>query len=88
MKRFPNQSLLRYNTFGIDQKCDELIVFENENDAVMLASELHQHTAAGGRLLLLGGGSNLLLTRDFDGKVVTPKAEFNNFVKRCAGPAL
>ena len=85
MKRFPNQSLLRYNTFGIDQKCDELIVFENENDAVMLASELHQHTAAGDRLLLLGGGSNLLLTRDFDGKVVTPKAEFSISVIMEAG---
>ena len=32
MKRFPNQSLLQYNTFGIDQKCDELIVFESEKD--------------------------------------------------------
>ena len=85
MKRFPNQSLLHYNTFGIDQKCDELIVFENENDAALLASELHQHTAAGGRLLLLGGGSNLLLTRDFDGKVVTPEAKFSISVIMEAG---
>ena len=51
----------------------------------MLASELHQYTAAGGRLLLLGGGSNLLLTRDFDGKVVTPKAEFSISVIMEAG---
>lgn len=75
MKRFPNQSLLQYNTFGIDQKCDELIVFESEKDAVVLASELRDNEAAGGRMLLMGGGSNLLLTRDFDGKVITPRAD-------------
>lgn len=77
MKRFPNQSLLQYNTFGIDQKCDELIVFESENDAVVLASELRDNKAAGGRMLLMGGGSNLLLTRDFDGKVITPESKFD-----------
>lgn len=77
MKRFPNQSLLQYNTFGIDQKCDELIVFECENDAVVLASELRDNEAAGGRMLLMGGGSNLLLTHDFDGKVVTPESKFD-----------
>ena len=85
MKRFPNQSLLQYNTFGIDQKCDELIVFESENDAVVLASELRDNEAAGGRMLLMGGGSNLLLTRDFDGKVITPESRFDVAVIMEAG---
>ena len=54
MKRFPNQSLLQYNTFGIDQKCDELIVFESEKDAVVLASELRDNEAAGGTYVVDG----------------------------------
>jgi len=85
MKRYQNQSLLRYNTFGIDQKCDELIVFESEEDAVALSSELHNHIAQGGRFLLIGGGSNLLLTRDFDGKVITPDGRFDISVIMEAG---
>lgn len=85
MKRYQNQSLLRYNTFGIDQKCGELIVFESEEDAVALSSELHNHIAQGGRFLLIGGGSNLLLTRDFDGKVITPDGRFDISVIMEAG---
>ena len=85
MKRFPNQSLLQYNTFGIDQKCDELIVFESEKDAMILASELRDNEAAEGRMLLMGGGSNLLLTRDFDGKVITPESRFDVAVIMEAG---
>ncbi len=66
-----NHSLLHDNTFNIDQKCDEYIVYENERDAVSIAKDLHAP------FLLLGGGSNLLLTQDFHGKVVTPTKRFD-----------
>lgn len=66
-----NHSLLHDNTFNIDQKCDEYIVYENERDAVSIAKDLHAP------FLLLGGGSNLLLTQDFHGKVVTPSKRFD-----------
>lgn len=74
MQTYKNHSLLRLNTFGIDQRCDELWVYENEADAVAIAR--------GGELahrpyLLLGGGSNLLLTQDFHGVVVTPQKRFS-----------
>lgn len=67
--------MLHDNTFGIDQKCDEYIVYGNEGDAVEVAGELRNH--AGEPYLLLGGGSNLLLTRDFHGRVITPEKWFD-----------
>lgn len=66
-----NHSLLHDNTFNIDQKCDEYIVYENEHDAVLIAKDLQAP------FLLLGGGSNLLLTQDFRGKVITPAKRFD-----------
>ena len=62
-----NHSLLRDNTFHIDQKCDEYVAFANVSEAIDLAMNLKEP------YLLLGGGSNLLLTSDFHGKVVTPE---------------
>ena len=74
MQAFTNASLLKRNTFGIDQRCEELLVYQNEADARAIALD--------GRLqdtpfLLLGGGSNLLLTRDFPGLVITPEKRFD-----------
>lgn len=76
-----DHSLLRDNTFQIDQKCDEYIVFANEGEAVELARSLKEP------FLLLGGGSNLLLTTDFHGKVVTPEKRFDIAVelRYCSG---
>lgn len=66
-----NYSLLHDNTFGIDQACDEYIVYANEQDAVRVAKSVKSP------FLLLGGGSNLLLTDDFHGQVVTPERRFD-----------
>lgn len=86
-----NHSLLRDNTFHIDQKCDEYVAFANVSEAIDLAMNLKEP------YLLLGGGSNLLLTSDFHGKVVTPEKRFDIAVElrqgamnlTCdAGPAL
>lgn len=64
-----HSSLLHRNTFGIDQRCDCLIEFASAQEAQSVAQEL----TPGQPLLLLGGGSNLLLTQDFHGTVVTPQ---------------
>lgn len=74
-----NHSLLGDNTFHIDQKCDEYMVFANEGEAVELARSLKEP------FLLLGGGSNLLMTRDFHGTVVTPEKRFDIAVELRAG---
>ena len=60
-----NSSLLPYNTFGIDVKAKRLGVF---NDIESLRDLLSQKNED--ELLIIGGGSNLLLTKDFDGLVL------------------
>lgn len=75
MQTLHDYSLLHANTFGIDQKCDEYIVYDNAHDAVAIAVDLNAHRDM--PFLLVGGGSNLLLTRDFHGKVVTPAKRFD-----------
>lgn len=68
MNTYSNVSLLKRNTFGIDQSCDLLIEYDNIPDA----QKISQLITPNKPLLILGGGSNLLLTRDFHGTVVTP----------------
>lgn len=76
MQRVQNHSLLHNNTFGIDCRCDEFLTFDTVADAVAIAAELRSREA-GAPLLILGGGSNLLLTHDFHGTVVTPAKRFD-----------
>ncbi|MFN3917125.1 MAG: UDP-N-acetylmuramate dehydrogenase [Flavobacteriales bacterium] len=62
-----NVSLKSYNTFGIYADARYFSAFETIEEA----KELLQHKIAkSAQLLVLGGGSNLLLTRNFDGLVM------------------
>ena len=66
MKSFENYSLLSHNTFGLDAKCRRFVEYATVEDACQVA-----HMLAGtDAYLIIGGGSNLLLTRDYDGIVV------------------
>lgn len=67
MREESNYSLLPYNTFGIDARCRRFVECSSVEEARDVLSSL---TDADRPLLLLGGGSNLLLTRDFPGTVV------------------
>ena len=79
MQKLTNVSLLGCNTFGIDQKCVELLVYQDEADAHAIALDPRLRTMP---YLLLGGGSNLLLTRDFPGLVITPEKRFDVWVEQ------
>ena len=59
-----NYSLLSHNTFGIDAKCWRFMEYSTVEEAQEIARQLQQP------YLLIGAGSNLLLTDDFDGTVV------------------
>ena len=74
MQTFKNASLLKRNTFGIDQRCDELVVYGDEGDAGIFAFDARGQTVL---YLFLGGGSSLVLTRDFPGLVITPEKRFD-----------
>ena len=60
-----NHSLKAYNTFGIDVIAARFGAFETVAQLKELIGEIKQ-----GPYLILGGGSNMLLTGDFDGLVM------------------
>ena len=67
MKDILNYSLLAHNTFGIDARCRRFLEYASVDEARLLVAGL---TGADKPLLILGGGSNLLLTADYAGTVV------------------
>ena len=60
-----NISLKPYNTFGIDAKARYFATF-NDTDELAETLNLKSQTSN----LILGGGSNILLTKDYDGLVL------------------
>lgn len=67
MKDLRNYSLLAHNTFGIEATCARYLEYASTEEACQVADMLKDSIC---QLLIIGGGSNLLLTRDFDGIVV------------------
>jgi UDP-N-acetylmuramate dehydrogenase len=67
MRDIQNYSLLQHNTFGMDVSCRRFLEYESVEEAQQVAAILrvsHQP------FLIIGSGSNLLLTGDYDGIVV------------------
>ena len=60
-------SLLSHNTFGIDARCRRYVEYASVNEAQIVASMLREAECP---FLIIGAGSNLLLTKDFEGTVV------------------
>ena len=56
-----------HNTFGIEAKCSRFLEFEDDQEALEVARILRESKQP---YIIIGGGSNLLLTRDFGGIVV------------------
>ena len=67
MKDLRNYSLLRHNTFGIEGRCRRFLAFQSVEELRQIVAMLTQEDQP---LMILGGGSNLLLTRDFEGTVL------------------
>ena len=60
-------SLLAHNTFGIDARCKTFVEYASEEEACKVAAMQNGQIEP---LLIIGGGSNLLLTKDYEGAVV------------------
>lgn len=75
-----NYSLLRHNTFGIDAKCKRFIEYSSVEEAQQIARMI---TDADRPLLILGGGSNLLLTGDYNGTVLHSGIRFLEQTDEC-----
>ena len=67
MKDIRNYSLLGHNTFGIDACCRRFVEYASVEEAQQIVASLGETDEP---LLLLGGGSNLLLTQDYPGTVL------------------
>lgn len=78
MKDFKDYSLKSHNTFGIEAKCKRFLEFENEIEAVEVSVILR---TAGDPYIIIGGGSNLLLTQDYNGIVVRSAIRGFEFAK-------
>jgi UDP-N-acetylmuramate dehydrogenase len=72
MKQNENISLKPYNTFGIDVKARRLVLLEPGDEVPPLE----------GAVLLLGGGSNIVFTKDYDGTVITLSHSNNQTIKQ------
>lgn len=59
---FKNISLKSFNTFGIDLTAERMLILQSEEDIQNLSSyDFKNH-----KIFIIGGGSNLLFTRDYD----------------------
>ena len=67
MKDLRNYSLKHHNTFGMEAKASRFMEYANVEDAQQIAAVLR---AGQEPFLIIGSGSNLLLTADFEGIVV------------------
>jgi len=88
-----NISLKPYNTFGIDAKARYFASFKSQDE---LSELLNSNAVKQNAQLVLGGGSNLLLTKDYDGIVLKNEIkgielisqdEMHYYVKSNAGEA-
>ena len=66
MKDILNCSLLAHNTFGIDARCSRFLEYASVEEAQQVALLLREE---GLPYIIVGEGSNLLLTKDYDGIV-------------------
>jgi UDP-N-acetylmuramate dehydrogenase len=62
-----NTSLKAFNTFGVDAKANEFVAFSSVEQLEHIAK---QHLASGSTYLILGAGSNILFTQDYNGLVL------------------
>ena len=67
MIKHKKHSLKRHNTFHLPYKADNFIIIENDVEYLDALDHLH---ADKGKHLVIGGGSNILFTSDFQGTII------------------
>ncbi len=72
-----NYSLKNYNTFGIAAKAKYFASFSSEDELTEL---LKKNICKTESLFILGGGSNILLTRDFEGIILSNNIKGINII--------
>jgi UDP-N-acetylmuramate dehydrogenase len=85
-----NVSLAPYNTFGIDVKAAHFINFQHTNEIADIFNlpELQLITQTSQTILILGGGSNLLLSNDIKGVVLKNDIQYINILEETTQTAM
>ncbi len=78
MNIFKNQSLKKFNQYGVDIITKYFVEINNENDITDLVNSGYLEKE---NFLILGSGNNILFTKDFDGIVVKPNLMGKKIVK-------
>jgi UDP-N-acetylmuramate dehydrogenase len=73
------------NTFGIEASCRRYLEYATTDEAVSVAQDLRREAS---RFLIVGAGSNLLPTSDFDGTVVHSAVRGISLMEQPDGSAL
>lgn len=66
-------SLHQHNTFGMDVKAEEFITYDTVDELIQVLARIR---GTGQRILHIGGGSNLLFTKDVEGVVLHSQIKF------------
>ena len=69
MEVFRNGSLKKFNTFNVDEKAKFLVEIKKAKDLFTFLSKENQKD----KMLVLGGGSNILFTKSYEGIIVSLK---------------
>ena len=85
MNIFKNSSLYKLNSFGVKHKSKYLIEIKRKEDISFI---INNKDLINEKIIIVGGGSNILFTKDFDGIVLLNKIlginkldEDKNFIK-------
>ncbi len=68
MQHFTHYSLKDHNTFGLEALARDFYSFDNSDEL----KHWLQKYKPGEKVLVIGGGSNLLFTRDYEGTIISP----------------
>lgn len=72
-------SLKNYSTFRIDVSAKEIITISNTDDLLaLIKTDTYKNNLS---RLIVGGGSNILFTQDFDGLIIHNKIQWKTIVK-------
>lgn len=69
MEVFRNSSLKKFNTFNVDEKAKVLVEINRVSDLFTFLSKENQKD----KMLVLGGGSNILFTKSYEGIIISLK---------------
>lgn len=69
MEVFRNGSLKKFNTFNVDEKAKVLVEIDRVSDLFTFLSKENQKD----KMLVLGGGSNILFTKSYEGIIISLK---------------